>query len=95
MSRDEWRALETAGFMYDPRNVSRWRHPRPGPINMWEDVYCKILGDSWRSLTADRKLWRSIACSVAWMRFDSLLRKSSKLVSCSPDFDCASALTEH
>eukprot|EP00973_Karenia_brevis_P025768 3557328-Karenia_brevis.AAC.1 len=72
-------ALQAAGQMCDPRNESGWKHPRPGPLNMWEDCYCNLLGEHWRDLALDRNLWRSVGTSVAWLRFDALLGRSSKL----------------
>eukprot|EP00973_Karenia_brevis_P051381 7136629-Karenia_brevis.AAC.1 len=94
-TRQYWSALQAAGMMCDPRNKARWKHPRPGPLNMWEDPYCDILGEDWRKLALDRALWISMATSVAWIRCERVLGQSNKLVSTIPSFKNEQALRDH
>eukprot|EP00973_Karenia_brevis_P038195 5266141-Karenia_brevis.AAC.1 len=94
-TRENWSSLQAAGQMLDPRNTTRWKHPRPGSLHMWEDAYCELMGESWRNFTHDRQLWRSVASSVAWLRFEDLLGRSNKLVSTSPEFATREQLRSH
>ena len=52
-----WLRLQEIGNHWDPRNLSGWRHHRPGKFPRWESQLYRLF-PNWTVQASDRSLWR-------------------------------------
>ena len=58
-SLEWWHATQSVFSSLDPKNLTSWRHPKPGKAASWEDQLSTFYAcDEWHSLPQDRHSWR-------------------------------------
>ena len=79
-----WREQQRVMPGADPRNVTGWRHHRPGRFPQWEDAL-ELFDPHWLHLASDREGWRRLRplfVAGELVRFGA--KNSPPVVPCSP-----------
>jgi len=70
---EDWHLAQAVHTCLGQSTGARWRHSERGRKRHWETTFGKVLGDGWRSLAQDRKLWRLSKSYFVWHACSELL----------------------
>eukprot|EP00973_Karenia_brevis_P070157 9752370-Karenia_brevis.AAC.1 len=59
-SEQWWRREQAVMSVLDPRNVTGWKHHRPGTHQRWDSQLYDVYGAGWMSTALDRGRWRRL-----------------------------------